>query len=131
MRASGGYRFFSNSALTLGARLAPNMVSWDSLSDRNAKENFEPIDTGAILEKVAALPVTAWTYKDDPEHRRYIGPVAQDFHAAFGLGGDTTINTLDTDGVTLAAIKALAKENAELKAQLDVLKSRLDVVEKR
>ena len=37
--------------------------------------------------------------------------MAQDFHAAFGLGSDDkTISTLDSDGVTLAAIKGLVEE---------------------
>lgn len=131
-RAAGGYRLFSNSGLTLGAQLPANATAWSALSDRNAKENFEPIDAEDILAKMAALPVTAWNYKADPEKRRYIGPVAQDFHAAFGLGDDTSINTLDTDGVVLAAIQALNRkvaaletENAELKARLEQVESRL------
>lgn len=111
LRASGGYRFFSNAGATLGAQLAPNATAWAAISDRNAKENFAPIDTTEILDQVAQLPLTAWTYKADPEHRRYIGPVAQDFHAAFGLGNDTTISTLDADGVALASIQALAEED--------------------
>lgn len=122
MRFSGGYRLFSNSGASIGAHLPPSASSWAALSDRNAKENFEPVDTAAILEKLAALPVTAWTYKDDPNHRRYIGPVAQDFHAAFGLGDDVTINTLDTDGVALAAIQALARGNHELRRMNDEMK---------
>ena len=49
-------------------------------------------------------------------NRRYIGPMAQDFHAAFGLGrDDKTISTLDTDGVTLSAIKGLIEELRERK----------------
>ena len=125
-RASGGYRLFSNSGLTLGAQLAANATSWSVLSDRNAKENFEPIDTREILEHVAELPLTAWNYKADPERRRYIGPVSQDFHAAFGLGNDTSINTLDTDGVALAAIKALYQENQELKARLAEVERKME-----
>jgi hypothetical protein len=132
-RASGGFRIFSNPGLTLGVQLAAGGSSWSSISDRNAKENIEPIDTSAILERVAELPLSAWTYKDDPTQRRYIGPMAQDFHAAFGLGDERTINTLDADGVALAAIQALAqrsealaqqnealaRENAELRAELE------------
>ncbi len=125
MRASGGYRFLTASNLLLGAQLAPNATAWAALSDRNAKENFAPIDTAQILDRIAALPLTAWTYKHDPDQRRYIGPVAQDFHAAFGLGNDTTINTLDADGVALAAIQALAEENKRLRAELDEIKKRI------
>ncbi len=142
-RAAGGYRLFSSSGATLGAQLPPSGTSWSALSDREAKENFEAIDTGAILDKLAALPVTAWNYKADPDRRRYIGPVAQDFHAAFGLGNDTTINTLDADGVALAAIQGLAaevreqraevnrvqEENAELKARIDRLEALIAGVE--
>ena len=151
-RAAGGYRLFSDTNLTLGAQLAPNATAWAAISDRNAKENFAPIDTAAILDQVAQLPLSAWTYKQDPEQRRYIGPMAQDFHAAFGLGNDTTINTLDTDGVALAAIQALAvadrvqcsgfrdqqeqiksleAENATLKQQLEDVLHRLQALEAR
>jgi hypothetical protein len=45
--------------------------------------------------------------------------MAQDFHAAFGLGYDEKhISTLDTDGVTLSAIKGLAQELEEQDAVL-------------
>jgi len=127
MRAGGGYRLFSNPTMTLGAQLVPNATSWSSISDRNAKESFAPIDTSDILEKVSALHLTAWTYKDDPGHRRYIGPVAQDFHAAFGLGDDKTINTLDTDGVALAAIQALAKDKDEVRSQVSEVQEKVSV----
>ena len=122
---------FSDAGLTLGAQLPANATAWSALSDRNAKENFEPIDVEDILAKVAALPVTAWNYKADPDKRRYIGPVAQDFHAAFGLGNDTSINTLDTDGVVLAAIQALSRKVAALEAENADLKARLEQVEGR
>ncbi len=137
-RASGGYRLFSNPLMSIGAQLVPFASSWSAISDRNAKENFAPIDTSDILEKVAALPLSAWTYKDDPTHRRYIGPVAQDFHAAFGLGDDTTINTLDADGVTLAAIQALVREKevfgvrvSELEEENTRLRERLEALERK
>ena len=122
-RASGGYRLFSNGGMTQGAELPANATTWSGLSDRNAKENFEDVDKADILEKLGELPLTAWNYKADPEKRRYVGPVAQDFHAAFGLGNDTTINTLDADGVALAAIQALYRENRELKARIERLEA--------
>lgn len=111
--------------MTLGAQLGPGATAWSALSDRNAKENFEPVDTAAILHKVAGLPLTEWNYKDDPARRRYIGPVAQDFHAAFGLGNDRMICTLDTDGVSLAAIQGLYRENQDLKKRVETLERAL------
>jgi len=91
-----------------------------NISDRNAKENFTTLDSKEVLEKVAALPVTQWNYKEDGGGKRHIGPVAQDFHAAFGLNGgdDTHIATVDEAGVALAAIQGLnQKLDEQLKAK--------------
>lgn len=76
-------------------------------SDRDVKENFTEVDPGDVLDKVLGIPITRWNYKDDPK-AEHIGPVAQDFRAAFGLGTDEkTIATVDADGVALAAIQGL------------------------
>jgi len=76
-------------------------------SDRNIKENFTTVDAGDVLAQVAALPITRWNYKDDPS-AQHIGPVAQDFLAAFGLGSDDkSIATVDADGIALTAIQGL------------------------
>ena len=94
--------------------------TWVSASDRNLKAGFAPVDTLAILAKVAALPMQTWHYTNAPG-TRHIGPMAQDFQAAFGVGDDDkTIATIDTDGVALAAIQGL---NALLKAQAAELHS--------
>ena len=78
---------------------------------------------------MAGLPLTAWTYKADPEQRRYIGPMAQDFHAAYGLGNDTTISTLDADGVALAAIQALAAADSEQRSGFRVQQEQIKSLE--
>lgn len=87
-------------------------------SDVNAKQAIRPVDVADVLARVASLPVSRWQYKDAPgvDH---LGPMAQDFHTAFGLGAsETGISTIDTAGVALAAIQALANENSELKSRL-------------
>ena len=84
-----------------------------SASDRNKKENFNPVDPREILDKVTALPLTSWNYKTDPGNR-HVGPMAQDFHAAFNLGDDDKyIATVDADGVALAAIQGLNQKLEE------------------
>jgi hypothetical protein len=89
--------------------------SWINASDRRLKQDFAPVDAQAVLEKVAALPLQQWSYKAQPD-QKHLGPVAQDFRAAFGLGADdTSIATVDADGVALAAIQGL---NAKLEQQL-------------
>jgi hypothetical protein len=129
LRASGGYRLFSNAGATAGVYLAPGAGSWTSISDRNAKENFAPVDPLAVLEKVAALPLTSWNYKSQDASIRHLGPMAQDFKAAFGLGeSDTGIATVDADGVALAAIQGL---NQKVEAKTRELGARSEELEAR
>jgi len=102
-------------------------------SDRNAKDNFATVSPRDILAKVAALPISTWNYKEMRDGR-HLGPMAQDFYAAFQLGGsDTTITAVDTEGVALAAIQGLnQKMQQELKtkdAEIAELKDRLQKVE--
>jgi hypothetical protein len=75
-------------------------------SDRALKEAFEPVDPRAVLAAVATLPLERWSYKG--ETARHLGPMAQDFAAAFGLGEDDRhIFPLDAAGVALAALQGL------------------------
>jgi hypothetical protein len=83
-------------------------------SDRNAKEDFAAVNPQAVLDKVAAMPITQWVYKTDTG-TRHIGPMAQDFYAAFNVGPDERhITTVDEGGVALAAIQGL---NAKVEAK--------------
>lgn len=137
MRFIGGYKLFTTYqkiGSPMGVELAPGSGSWTSVSDRNKKENFQEIDVESVLQKVAMIPVTRWNYKSQSAEQQHIGPVAQDFHAAFQLDGvknDTTINTVDIDGVNMAAIQALEKRTATLKAENDKLKAQLATVLER
>ena len=106
-----------------------NGTTWANGSDRNAKEKFRPVNAATVLAKVAALPLSEWSYKADAA-TRHIGPMAQDFYAAFNVGPDDKhIATVDADGVALAAIQGLNQkledqraENAELRRELAELK---------
>ncbi|MFF5566128.1 tail fiber domain-containing protein [Streptomyces sp. NPDC012623] len=77
----------------------------------------------AILETVAALPVSTWRYLWEPEDVRHLGPMAQDWHAAFGLNqDDTTIPVVDGLGVSLVCIQALHRRVEELTAEVERLR---------
>jgi hypothetical protein len=103
---------------------------WTSVSDRNAKENFTSIAPGDVLAKVVALPITQWKYKVEPAGVRHIGPVAQDFHAAFGFGvSDKAIGTVDEGGVALAAIQGLNQKMEQKETEITELKARLERLE--
>lgn len=131
MRGAGGYKLYTAKNLSSGVELAPGGGSWASISDRNKKENFRPVDGSAILAGVTDLPITNWNYIGADPDRRYIGPTAQDFQAAFGLGEDTTITTQDMDGVTLAAVQELGKENEKLQEENESLRDEQEETEKR
>ncbi len=119
-RATGGFRLRTNLAGTTGCNLPAGSGVFNCTSDRDAKKDFRAVDTDEILAKVRALPVTTWRYKDEASGARHMGPTAQDFHAAFGLGADDrSIGMLDEAGVALAAVGGLARELDEKQARLD------------
>ncbi len=105
-------------------------TSLNQTSDRAAKENFARIDSREILEKVAGLPISRWNFKTDTG-AQHVGPMAQDFHAAFSLGNDDKhINTVDQGGIALAAIQGLNEVVKEKDATIAALQLRLENLEK-
>ena len=139
-RATGGVYFQTAYGFPLpqGVFLGSGDTSWSSLSDRTAKENWRDIDPRQVLERLAAVPIGEWNYRVQSDAIRHMGPSAQDFRAAFGLGrDDRTISTIDADGVALAAIQGLnrkleqevatlAARNTALEAALTRLESKLE-----
>jgi hypothetical protein len=166
-RVSGGFRIFTSSNLSTGVTLqsgasisnlgqANAVIStstgaylstsgiWENNSDVNRKHLFASVDGEDVLTRLRALPIQTWTYRVEDSRVRHLGPMAQDFHAAFGLGNnERTIGTVDADGVALAAaqalerrtaeqrarIEALEAENAALRGETETLRARLDRIE--
>jgi hypothetical protein len=122
-----------------GAHLTTGGV-WTNGSSRAFKRAFTAIDVSDVLARVLALDVSRWRYRGDDD-AWHIGPIAEDFHAAFGLGGDAQyIGTVDADGVALAAIQGLhaatqqrsaelESENASLRDALQRLEARVAALE--
>jgi hypothetical protein len=108
-------------ALTLGPSGTDEPVT---PSDRALKEGFQPVDPRTILAAVATLPIERWSYKG--EAARHLGPMAQDFAAAFSLGADDRhIFTLDAAGVALSAIQGLHDLVRVQQARLEALEREL------
>ncbi|WP_405687149.1 tail fiber domain-containing protein [Streptomyces sp. NBC_01387] len=77
----------------------------------------------AVLETVATLPLSTWRYLWEPEDVRHLGPMAQDWQAAFGFNQDgTTIPVVDGLGVALVCVQALNRRVEELTAEVDRLR---------
>ncbi len=130
-----------DAAVEMSLTGAGNMVIGGTLtqgSSREIKDGFTALDPKAVLAKVTALPLTQWSYKVDGPTIRHIGPMAEDFAAAFGLGADDKhIAPSDQASVALLAVQGLNQlvqekdqQLAELKTQNDQLASRLANLEK-
>ncbi len=128
VRATGGVRFVTaidgGGAPLSGVRLSAGSGTWETLSDKNAKTAIRPIDGTQILDALLNVPVSSWQYVGQPGSVQHIGPMAQDFYAAFGLGADEHyIASVDADGVALAAIQGLYQVVEEKDARIVALQS--------
>ena len=124
VRAAGGIRLFTNSSTTTGVYLNASGSSWNTVSDRNRKENFAALDGEDVLARLRRVPVSEWNYIAEGAEVRHVGPVAQDWHAAFPLNGDPlTINSGDFDGVNLAAIQALERRTTDQASRIAALEA--------
>jgi hypothetical protein len=82
-----------------------------------------PVDEHALLDRLAAMPISTWRYSGAPA-TRHLGPMAQDFHSAFGLGpSDRSYDPSDAHGVSLSAIKALYQRVQEQDRRISLLEA--------
>jgi len=130
VRASGGFRFRTKSDLSTGCNLPANSGAFSCTSDRATKTAVADVEPREVLHALVAMPIATWRYQGEKASTRHIGPMAQDFAAAFRLGtDDRSIGMLDEGGVALASIqglyevvakqekriRALERQNAQLK----------------
>lgn len=140
VRASGGVWFGTTSTPAIASGRFINTSTggylstggaWTDSSDRDAKTGFRAVDARAVLDGVIRLPLSTWSYKAEPG-TRHLGPVAQDFHAIFGVGADDKhIAPLDSAGVALAAIQGLYDLVQEKDARIDAQEERITELEER
>jgi hypothetical protein len=154
-RVSGGFRIFSSANLSTGVTIQSGtavsnwgqtsaviststgaMLStggvWQNASDVNRKRLFKDVSGELLLGKLNTIPIQEWSYKTEDESVRHIGPMAQDFRKAFGLGYDeVSIGTVDADGVALACIQALEKRTSDQAKEIALLRAANDKLEKR
>ncbi|MFE4832699.1 tail fiber domain-containing protein [Streptomyces sp. NPDC056672] len=86
----------------------------------------EALNGYQVLDEVLRLPVSTWRYHWDPPHVRHLGPMAQDWHAAFGLGANNvTISATDANGVALVCVQALHRHIDDLRSEIATLQERI------
>lgn len=82
------------------------------ISSRELKNILEDVLPETALDGVVKTPVSKWVYKG--ENVEHIGPMAEDFQKAFGVGDGKTIHLLDAIGVLFASVQALAAKQKEI-----------------
>jgi hypothetical protein len=117
-RALGGVEFITNINASgtpiAGVYVGAGSSAWSQVSDRNKKHDLHSVDARDVLQRVVAMPITTWKYNSEVSGARHMGPMAQDFYAAFGLGDDDRhVTSIDEDGVAFAAIQGLHAEVVE------------------
>ncbi len=121
--ADGGIVLTLSADGSSNATLNHGDSAWNITSDRNTKTALQPVDPREVLKKVTEIPLSTWRYKAQDADYRHMGPMAQDFYAAFHLGpSDKSISTVDADGVALAAIQGLHAELTERNREIAALR---------
>jgi hypothetical protein len=94
------------------------------------KDEIVAVDGGEILDKLVKLPLATWRYTSDAPEVRHLGPMAEDFRAAFALGAsDRTISSMDTRGVALAAVQGLHELVQKQSEEIRQLQARIAELE--
>jgi len=129
--ATGGIGMYTAKNYTTGCHINAGGGSWSCSSSRDVKRDFATVDIDEVLRKAVSLPLTSWRYVNEPESIRHVGPMAQDFRAAFGLGEDDKhISAVDADGIALAAIQGLHNVVRHKEALIAELEHRLEALER-
>jgi Chaperone of endosialidase len=124
--ATGGFNLWTNSSGNpTGCGIVSGGGTWVCSSSRSVKDDFSLVDRAQILRRLARVPITTWHYKTEKAGVRHIGPMAQDFARAFHFGqGTTGIAMVDADGISLAAIQGLYRQNQALNGKVVGLQRR-------
>ncbi|MDT7689584.1 MAG: hypothetical protein QOE46_2343 [Acidobacteriota bacterium] len=134
-RATGGFRFRTNLTGTTGCNLPAGSGVFNCTSSRTTKEHFSLVNGEDVLAHLRKVPVSTWNYISEGQQSRHLGPMAEDFYGAFGLGtSDKAIGIQDAVGVSLAAVKALDARTTELQQkteEVEQLRSKVNSLELR
>lgn len=104
-------------------------TSFEMASARSLKQDIEPVAPADVLAGVRGLEIARWSYRESSRDR-HLGPFAEDFRSAFGIGGaEGRISLGDAAGVSLAAIQGLLLELDERDRRIESLERRLERLE--
>lgn len=96
-----------------------------AFSSKELKEEKQPIE--GALDAVKKMPVEQWKYKDGvADGGQHIGPYAEDFQQATGMGDGKTINMIDAMGVGMKATQELDAKVEKLGKGIEVIARKIN-----
>jgi len=99
--------------------------AWNNGCSRTLKRRFQKVDEEALTEGIESLPVKEREYKAAADGR-HLGPTAEDFHEAFGLGNSReTLNTVDLASVALLGVQFLLRRVSFLEDMVEQLQKKV------
>lgn len=99
----------------IGSLMGTGIGAYAALSSKKVKEDKKPVD--GALDAVEKMPVEKWKYKDGvADSGEHIGPYAEDFQKATGLGDGKSIDLISAVGLNLKATQELSKKVDRLAA---------------
>jgi hypothetical protein len=132
--ADDGVRFITGGVTNPKVTYIPSdSAGWTTTSTRTVKTNIDPVEPREALAGVESMEVATWEYEsEDGAGTTHIGPMAEEFHDAFDVGSsDEHINSINADGVALAAIQGLSTELDETREELAEARDELAEKDKR
>jgi len=128
VRAAGGTIIYSDSGLLSGVQLFSGGGSWSTVSDYHKKEQFRQFNENEISNQISKLKIFSWNYQSQDDHISHVGPMAQDFSTLFNYGiNNTSISTIDPDGITMRGIQEVDFKLNTLNAQVIQFKDNADL----
>ncbi|RYU91038.1 tail fiber domain-containing protein [Emticicia agri] len=135
---NGYYLMTSGNQARTGVQIAHGQSAWSAISDSTRKEKIVLADGESFLFKLRNLRLGSWNYKNQgAKPERFYGPMAQEIFTAFGkdkygtIGNDTTVSTLNMDGLLFIFSQALEKRTQDLKQENEYLKAAMAQLESR
>ena len=96
------------------------MLAGAFMSSKDSKTNKKK--SMGVLDAVKSMPVEEWEYKQgmgDGGGKKHVGPYAEDFQRATGLGNGKEISIIDAVGVNMGATQELARQVERIERKLD------------
>lgn len=99
----------------IGSLLGTGIGAYAAFSSKKVKEDKQPVE--GALDAVESMPVEKWKYKDGvADGGEHVGPYAEDFQKATGLGDGKSIDLISAVGLGLKATQELSAKVDKLAA---------------